>query len=456
MKNIMKKIKNRILNFSAGQIIAIGFMLVIMLGAVLLHLPISAKSGGWTNFSDCLLTATSATCITGFVVVDTATYWTLFGQVVILTLIQTGGVGFVTIAVLGSFLVHRRITLKERLVLVEAFNQDHIQGIVNMTRNVLMITFICELAGACLLALRFVPQYGIDGIYKAVFTSISAFCNAGFDVMGAETGKYSSLVSYAGDPLVSYTVCALVITGGLGFFVIRNLYHTRRKTDLSVHTKLAVSVTMLLVALGTAAIFVLEFNNPETIGNLDIGDKITASVFQSVTARTAGFNTIDQTAMTPLSKLVTTVLMFIGGSPGSTAGGVKTVTIAVFIASIVSFIRGKKDINIFRKRVETTTAIKSMVIVSLSLMIIVFSSSVLMATDGLSFLDSLFTCTSALSTVGLAITDVGEMSIVSKYLITLLMYLGRVGSLALIVAMTGKNGDTAAAVRYPKARIIIG
>ncbi|NLG83663.1 MAG: Trk family potassium uptake protein, partial [Firmicutes bacterium] len=323
------------------QILVLGFAATIFTGAVLLSLPIASNSGQSLRFLDALFTATSAVCVTGLVVVDTATQYNRFGQLVVLSLIQIGGLGFMTMSTLIAFLLGKRITLRERLVMQEALNQFSPAGLVRLTRNILLTTLIVEGAGATLLAARFAFDYPLGrSIYMGVFHAVSAFCNAGFDVMGRLTGPFSSFTSYVGDPVVSLTICGLIVTGGIGFPVIQELYRYPRTRRLSLHAKLVLKITAALIIIGVTAIFLFEYSNPATMGRLSWGGKILGAIFQSITPRTAGFNTLDIGAMRLGTLFLLIMLMFIGASPSSTGGGIKTTTFGVLLATIIATIRG--------------------------------------------------------------------------------------------------------------------
>ena len=335
-----------------GRTILLGFLFVILFGACLLHLPIAARDHSVTAFVDCLFTATSATCVTGLVVVDTWQHWTVFGQIVVLGLIQIGGLGVMSVTALVSFFMGRTITVRERLEMSASLSLDDISGIVRLMREVMLFTAAIELAGTALLSIRFIPQFGIaEGLWKAFFHAVSAFCNAGFDLMG-QREAFSNLSDYAQDPLVNLVIIALIVMGGLGFLVWRDLRANRKWNRLSVHTRLVLIMTALLLIGGTLAIFVLEYSNPQTLGNMPVGNRVLASLFQATTCRTAGFNTIDQGALRSGTAVICILLMFVGGSSGSTAGGIKTTSVAVLILAAWSVLRSRRDITVFHRRIE--------------------------------------------------------------------------------------------------------
>ena len=339
----MKKIK-----LKPVQVLAIGFFTIIMLGTIVLCLPISSKSGQWTSFFNSMFTSTSATCVTGLVVQDTGTYWSTFGQVIILLLIQIGGIGFMTIATLFSIAFGKKISLKQKGVLQESVNIDHPGGIIGLTKRIINGTLLVELIGAVILAIRFSFDFGVvKGIYYGIFHSISAFCNAGFDLFGADFGKYSSLTHYKSDITVNLTITALIIIGGIGFIVWNDLIKYKFNfKKYSLHSKIVLCVTAFLIVSGTIAFFVIETLPNRQLEGETILSKLLQSFFQSVTTRTAGFNTCDIGKLDTGSKLISTVLMFIGGSPGSTAGGIKTTTFFVIILSFIATLKGTPDLNI--------------------------------------------------------------------------------------------------------------
>jgi len=338
------------LKLQPAQVLVLGFAILIMLGATLLNLPIASLNGKSIGFIDALFTSASAVCVTGLSVVNTAAHWTLFGKIVILVLIQIGGLGFMTMATLVALLLGKKITLKERLIMQEELNQFTMQGLVKLTKYVLLSTFLIEFIGAIFLSFTFVPYYGdtVKGIWFSVFHSISAFCNAGFDLTG------NSMMEFVGDPIVNIVMGVLVIIGGLGYSVYINItnrvLHKRDRKQFSLHAKMVLVITGALLLLGFVTIFIFEYNNPNTLGNLSFVDKVFAASFQSMAPRTAGFNSVDMASITNASTFIIIVLMFIGGSPGSTAGGIKTTTVGALIYAMISVIQGKTDVEAFKKR----------------------------------------------------------------------------------------------------------
>ena len=359
MKKIVKRVSNIVNKMEPTQIMVIGFAIVILIGAILLSMPISTQNGESIGFLDALFTSTSAVCVTGLIAVDTSTYWSFFGQLIIITLIQIGGLGFMTVTTLFSLIIKKRINLKERLLIQESLNQIDLSGLVKLTRYILLTTFFIEGTGALLLSTVFIPQFGIlNGIWYSIFHAISAFCNAGFDLMGVVSGPFSSLTYYVNNFTITITISLLIILGGIGFPVILDVIRNKKLSKLTIHSKVVLFSTIVLIAFGMLFILLLEYNNPNTLGKLGFGGKILASLFQSITIRTAGFNTIDLAAMRESSIFVMIILMFIGASPASTGGGIKTTTIATLILTVKSFILEKQDIEVCKRRISETTVKK--------------------------------------------------------------------------------------------------
>lgn len=437
------------------RIIALGYLLVIIAGTGLLMLPVATRPGNETDFLTALFTATSATCVTGLVVVDTYTHWSGFGHTIILLMIQVGGLGFMTMGVLFAMFLKKRITLRTRGLLQESMNGMQMGGIIRLVRMVLRGTFIIELTGAVLLAIRFIPVFGWGkGILYGIFHSISAFCNAGFDLMGEYSGQYSSFVEFHGDILVNVVIMALIVIGGIGFFVwkdIRENKHHMKKYRL--HTKMALFMTAILLVGGTVLFYLFENNN--LLAGMNAKDKILAAAFSSVTARTAGFNTIDTGGLTHASKLLTMVLMFLGGSPGSTAGGIKTVTTLVLIAYVWSNLRASKGVNVFNRRLDDDVIRKASNVVVISLLMAV-SASILICylQPDLVVEDILFEVYSAIGTVGMSTGVTRDLNLASRIIIILLMYCGRIGSMSFALSFTERK--KVAPVQLPTEKIMIG
>ena len=440
----------------AAMVVALGFLIIILTGAVLLTLPISARSGEPTDFLDALFTATSATCVTGLVTVGTATHWSGFGQAVILLLIQIGGLGFMSLASIASFLTRRTITLRERMVMSAGLNLTENAGIVRLTRRVLLGTLAFEGAGAVLLATRFVPRVGLwQGIKMGVFHSVSAFCNAGFDLIGTPDNPFASLTGYADDVLVNLTIMALIVIGGLGFFVWGDIWDKRRFRRLRLHTKLVLITTALLLCAGFVLTLLFEWGNPQTLGEMPVQDKLLAAAFQSVTLRTAGFNTIDQAALTGPSQAVACLLMMIGGSPGSTAGGIKTVTAAVLVLSAISALRGRTTVSAFGRTILSRSIMNAVAMMIVGGTLSLTGACVISYVESASFGECLFEAVSAFATVGLSMGLTPTLSAVSRLILILLMYLGRVGVLTLGVAVLMRHREPPK-MQYPDGDVMVG
>ena len=450
IKNVKKKNK-----YTPVQILALGFAIVILIGAILLSLPIASQSGKITPFIDCIFTSTSAVCVTGLVTLDTGTYWTYFGKTVIMLLIETGGLGFMSVATLVFFFLGKRISLKERLIMQEAMNVNSLQGLVKMVKYVLIFTFSVEGIGAVLFATQFIPQFGIaKGIYYSVFHAVSAFCNAGFDLMG----NFKSLTAYANNSVVILTVSALIVIGGLGFFVWVEIYNCREIKKLSLHSTVVIYSTIILIAFGAILMYIFEMNNPTTMQGMSVKGKILSSIFASVSPRTAGFNSIPLDKMTTAGNFLTIILMFIGGSPESTAGGIKTATVVVLFMTVVSVVHGREDTEIFKKRIKKELVYKALVITVLGLMIVVVVTMVLSITEpsNIPLEYFLYEATSAFATVGLTLGLTTKLTFVGKIIITLTMYAGRVGPLTIILALAKNKKGKSGTIRYPEDKILIG
>lgn len=439
-----------------AMVMALGFLIIILVGAVCLTLPISSRSGKATSFLDALFTATSATCVTGLVRLGTATYWSDFGQAVILLLIQVGGLGFMTMASIASFATHRTITLRERMVMSAGLNLTDNAGIVRLTRRVLYGTFAFEAIGAIILACRFVPRFGMGrGIKMGVFHSISAFCNAGFDLLGTADNEFQSLMGYAGDPVVNLTIMGLIIVGGLGFFVWGDIWDKRSFRRLRVHSKLVLVTTMGLLFTGFVLTLLFEWNNPDTLGALAQSDRVLAAAFQSVTLRTAGFNTIDQAGLTGPSQAISCLLMMIGGSPGSTAGGIKTVSAAILVLSAFSALRGRTLVSAFGRTITVRNIMNAITMLIVGVSVALAGACSISYIEGLPFHQCLFEAVSAFATVGVSMGITPGLHAPSCIILILLMYLGRVGILTLGVAVLMRHREPPK-VHYPDANVMVG
>lgn len=443
-------------NMSRSQIMAFGFLIVIFAGTVLLMLPVSNSDGQWGSFMEAVFTATSATCVTGLVVVDTFQNWTVFGQIVILVMIQIGGLGFITISVLVSMLFKKKIGLARRNLIQESVSAMSLAGVVKLVRNIVKGTMLFEGVGAVLLSIRFIPRFGfIKGVYYGIFHSVSAFCNAGFDLMGCES-EYSSLVSFYDDFIVNVTIMALIIVGGIGFIVWQDIYNNKLKFKrYCLHTKIVLIATAVLIIAGAAGYWGFERNN--LMADMNWYEKIMTSLFASVSARTAGFNTIDLGAMSQGSKVLTVVLMFIGGSPGSTAGGIKTTTIVVFIVYIWSNIHNASGCNVLGRRIGDEDIKKANLVLGLNLGLAVIAVlAILMSCQTKVFEteDLLLEVFSAIGTVGLSTGITRQLNLFSKIVIMLLMYCGRIGSMTFALTFAYKKESVP--LLYPEEHINVG
>ncbi|MDU2121988.1 MAG: TrkH family potassium uptake protein [Clostridium celatum] len=434
------------------QVLVLGFILVILVGALILTLPISTTSGESTNFLDALFTATSAVCVTGLIVVDTGTYWNMFGQTVIMILIEIGGLGFMSFTTLIAIILGKKITLRERLILQDAMNTFNIQGLVKMVKYVLVFTVSVQFFGALLFSTQFIPEYGLGkGIFYSIFHSISAFCNAGFDILG----NFSSLTSYNSNAVVILVASALIIIGGLGFTVWSELYSSKSLKKVSLHSKMVILMTTVLVLGGTILMFLFENNNVNTIAHMSFFDKIMNSFFASVTPRTAGFNSISTDGMTTAGQFLTIILMFIGGSPGSTAGGIKTTTIGILIVTIICVIQGREDAEVFKRRFSKDLVYKAFTLIFIGVSLVIVVTMLLSYTEkGASFIALFYETVSALGTAGLTLGLTSELSSVGKVLIMFMMYLGRVGPLTVVLSITRKKINSG--IKYPEGKILIG
>ncbi|AIQ43486.1 ATP synthase subunit J [Paenibacillus sp. FSL R5-0912] len=441
----------KFLKLSPPQILVIGFAAMISIGTLLLMLPLSSVTGHPLGFIDALFTATSAACVTGLVVVDTGTYFTGFGQAVILVLIQIGGLGFMTMATLFALLLKRRISLRDRLILQEAMNQSSMEGIVRLIRKVLVYSLVIEAAGAAVLTIRWAVDMPLSrALYYGLFHAVSLFNNAGFDLFGG----YRSLTGYVADPAVNLATIFLIVSGGIGFIVMSDLVEFRRTRRLSLHSKVVLSMTGGLIFTGMVVIFIFEFTNTRTLGPLNFGGKLWAALFQSVTPRTAGANTLDITGLRQATQFFIIILMFIGASPGSTGGGIKTTTFTLMVGAVISMLRGREDIVLFRYRLAQERVFKALTITLLALLLIVAVSMVLSTTEDRAFLMILFETTSAFATVGLSLGLTPELTQVGKILICLTMFAGRLGLLTLAYALGPKQGKPL--YKYPEGKMIIG
>ena len=434
---------------SSFQIIIIGFAGVILLGGLILMLPISSQGRVWTSFGDALFTATSAVCVTGLVVQDTATYWSAFGQGIILVMIQIGGIGVIAVAVFIASLSGKKLSLMQRSTLQDSISAHQIGGVVHMTGFIIRVVFITELVGAIVLLPTFCSNYGWAGIWMSVFHSISAFCNAGFDLMGSRTGQYSSLTGMAGNPGVVIPITLLIILGGIGFLTWADVkQHKLHFKRYRMQSKVIIVTSALLIFLPMLWLFFGEYAGEP------LKDRLCLSLFQAVTPRTAGFNTSDLSALTGVGQMLIIFLMLVGGSPGSTAGGMKTTTIAVLFANATQVFRRRKNAQMFGRRIEDGTVKTASTILVMYLFLALFGASVISAVEGISLSKCIFETGSAIATVGLSLGLTPTLGMISRVILMLLMFFGRVGGLTIIyAALSAKNMEVS---KCPEEKITVG
>ncbi|MBR4356389.1 MAG: Trk family potassium uptake protein [Butyrivibrio sp.] len=441
-----QRLKNSLSSF---QIIIFGFISVIMIGTILLMLPFSSRAGVVTSFEDSLFTAVSAVCVTGLVVVDTASYWSFFGQFVIIGLIQIGGLGVITVASLMTMIAGRKIGLMQRQTMQNAISAPQVGGIVKLTRFIIKISFIVELMGAVLLMPVFVPEYGLKGVWMSVFHSVSAFCNAGFDLMGDKSGKFSSLTSFSGNIYLGIVIAMLIIVGGIGFITWQDIGEKKASfKEYRMQTKVILVTTAILVIVPTVIFYFTEFSG------LPAGERFITSFFQAVTPRTAGFNTADLTKMTDVGQGMIMVLMLIGGSPGSTAGGMKTTTVAILYANTIAVFGNKSSANIFGRRIEDDVVKSASTILFMYVTFAMSAAAVISLIEGIPMETSLFETFSAIATVGLTLGVTPSLSVFSHLILVLLMFFGRVGGLTIIFAAFSNKDKSI--LKYPTESIIAG
>ena len=446
----MKEIKKKVLNqFSSARIILFGFIIMIFLGASILSLPVSSRSGEFTPFIDALFTATSASCVTGLIVYDTATHWSLFGKIIIIVMIQCGGLGVVTMIAVFTQVAGKKIGLRDRATLQNALSAPQIGGIVKLTSFIFKGTVIVEMIGALLMFPSFMKDFGVTkAIYYSIFHSISAFCNAGFDLMG-DVSKFSSLTKYQSDIMINITIILLILVGGLGFLIWKDVVNY--KFDFkrySTQTKIVFLMSTVLVVFPSVLFFFTEFST------LNIKTRVLSSVFQAVTPRTAGFNTIDYTKFSDNGIAMTIILMLIGGGSGSTAGGIKMTTIFILVATMCSVLKQDKEVAVFKKRIEPDIIKNAVAVFALDIFLFIVGSMIISGIEGFSLKETMFECASAVATVGLTLGITPHLGIISKILLICMMYIGRVGGITLIfAAVNPKNNGNA---RYPKEQVAVG
>lgn len=447
--------------FTTTRILALGFLGAIFLGTLLLMLPVCARSGETTHVVDALFTSTTSVCVTGLVTVPTYAHWSIVGQIVIALLIQVGGLGVITFTMLFLLALRRRIGMKQRLLIQDAYNLDTIQGLVILVQKIVKGTLVVEGIGALLCMTVFVPDFGLRGIWISLFHAVSAFCNAGMDVMGPD-----SLAAYVANPVINITTMLLIIMGGIGFPVWWNvvdiLRQRRRKRrdmrmslhHLSLHTKLVLFMTFSLILLGAFLVFILEYNNPATLGGLPLWQKIQAAFFQSVTTRTAGFYTIPQIGLNKATALICCIFMFIGGSPSGTAGGIKTTTTAILVLTVVSIIKGRRDTEMFGRKVGDLVVRRALSIFGVSFAVMLAAVIFLAAVQPGDFLDCLFEVISAIATVGLSRDFTTQLTMAGRLILIVTMYIGRIGPISLALFFNAKRFVNLKT--YPEERVGVG
>lgn len=454
--NMKTQIHNKKNKLSYIQIFALGFLAVILIGTILLCLPVSSKANQWTSFLDALFTSTSATCVTGLIVFDTFTHFSLFGQIVILLLIQVGGLGLMTFIAIISIILGKKVSFYKRKSLMQTTGSINLSETVNLLFVIFKITFAIELIGAILLSIRFIPMFGTwEGIYYSIFHSISAFCNAGFDLMG-RFSEYSSLTTFASDKLVLITIMLLVICGGLGFVVWKDIAkHKFRFKNYSLHSKIVLVTSLSLILVGAVVTFTCEYNN--VMANLSFGDKIVNALFQSVTCRTAGFNSIAQNTLSGATVVISVFLMFVGGSPSSTAGGVKTTTFSILLLNTFAMAKKNKSVETKRRKFDDSLIKQASAIFNTYLLLILISMMIILPSvekSGIGFVECLYEVVSAIATVGIAMGTTANFSVIAKIVLIMLMFIGRIGGFSMVMMLNKKQ--TIAPTKKPNADILIG
>ncbi|MEA5092944.1 Ktr system potassium uptake protein B [bioreactor metagenome] len=446
----MGRLLNLFPRFSTYQIIALTFLGLIFCGTLLLMLPVASNTGQSLPFIDALFTATSASCVTGLVVVDTAEYFSTFGQMVIIFLIQLGGLGIMTFATLFSIAFGKKINLQERLRIQESLNQSEVEGVVRLCMRVVKYSLVIEFVFGTMLAVHFFPLFGAKGIYWGYWHAVSAFCNAGFDLMGG----FRSLTMFAADWSVNLIITSLIILGSLGFNVMEDIISKRNFADLRLHSKIVLLTTLALIVVGTGAIWFMETGNADTLGSLTTSQQVLASYFQAVTPRTAGFNTLPIDKLHESTLFVIIMLMFVGASPASTGGGIKTTTLAVILMTTWNLVRGKEDLVIFNRRIEDRVIDKAFIILTIGVIWVCGGTFFISYFEDARFLNMFFEVMSAFATVGLSTGETQKICDASKIVLILTMFAGRVGVLTFAMALMNRHKDSN--IKYPKERIMIG
>ena len=447
--------KKRHVKLMPTQIIALTFGVIILVGALLLTLPVASRSGQSNGFLTALFTSTSATCVTGLVMGDTWSMWSGFGQIVIITLIEIGGLGFMSVASLVIFVLRKKVGLRQRMVIAQALSVNEMDGVVRLQKTVLLGSVLIQLLGALILFCRFIMEYSfLTSLKWSLFHAVSAFCNAGFDIFG-EIAPGASIITFNNDPVICLTLMALVVIGGLGFFVWEEIATKRSFGEFSIYTKLVLIATGSLLLLGTVLFAVLEWNNPKTFGAMPVWQKILNAGFQSVTVRTAGFAGVDQALLTDGSKALSIFLMLIGGSSGSTAGGIKTVTVLTMLLFLIARARGRSRVNVFKRTIPNDKIMDALTIIGVVVGLAFFGAVFISATNPVAFTDALYETASAIATVGLTAGVTPVLNTVSKLLIIVFMYFGRVGVLTISLGfLMGNKADDR--IRYADTNLLIG
>ena len=442
------------INLSQSQLIALGFVTVILIGTMFLMLPIASRGGRGTDFLTALFTAVSSCCVTGLVLVDTATHWSFFGQLVIIVLIQIGGLGFVSIGVLFSIVLRKKVSLRARSLIKESTNSLSVGGVVKLTKKILFITFICEAVGAVLLSFRFIPEFGIlKGTWFSIFHAISAFCNAGFDLMGRKYGAYNSLSAYSSDFLINIVIMLLILIGGIGFIVWDDITkHRLNFRKYRLHSKIVIFASVILFVIPTLVFFITE--QTTVLRGMGFSHAVLVSAFSDVTARTAGFNTVDSKFFSDAGKLVFIIIMFIGAGSGSTAGGIKMTTFFVLLAQVRANVLNKKITEVFNRTISNEIVVRAATISTINISLILVSAIAINYIDKINILDLLFEVTSAVSTVGVTTGITRDLNTISKCILIILMYLGRVGGLSFALSLTHNKNQVK--LRNPVEDISIG
>ena len=440
----MQQLKQKNKQLNPAAVISISFLVIIIIGAFLLTMPFSSAEHKFTNPLTAFFTATSATCVTGLVIEDTGSYWSIAGQIIILLMIQIGGLGLVTFTSFFNFLLRKKPELHTIQVASESVNTSGFYDVKYMVKYILAISFICEIIGAMLLSVSYIPKFGAKGIYIAVYLSIAAFCNAGFDVMGMVAEPFSSVTTLSRDPITVIVLPIMIIAGGLGFIVWTNFIDYRKKKKLAFQSKLVLITTAILIGAGLLATLITEWNNPHTLKDTSFLYKFGNSFFQSVTMRTAGFNSIDIENMTPMMKIFSIFFMFIGAAPGSTGGGIKLTTIAIILMTILSVLSGRSDTIAMGRKIEHDVVYKAISVCFIFAFLIIFSSiTIYNLNPGITGIDAAFEVTSAISTTGLSVGVTAKCNTLSRVILIIIMFIGRVGpvSLALGISLNNKHNN---------------